>query len=204
MLILEAAIDNINDAIKAVNKGSNRLEVCSDLENDGLTPSYELFKECLKLNVPCFAMIRVQKGEFTVNNSTYNIMQQQIIKFKELGANGIVLGILDKQNQIDIDKIKKLVSLANPIPVTFHKAIDRTKDIFLAVEQLIEIGVKRILTSGGKKTVIEGISIIQAIHNKFGNKIIIVAGGSLNFNNLDEIKLQLPFCEYHGRKIVES
>ena len=202
-MVLEAAIDDFNTAKIAVEHGVNRLEVCSDLANDGLTPDVDLFIKCIELKVPCFAMIRPQKGDFTVNKSNFLLMQQQINKFKNLGASGLVLGILTDNYEVDTEKVTTLVKLADPLPITFHKAIDVTKNILKSAESLLSTGVKRILTSGGCSSVLEGIPVIKQMYSILGGKITLVAGGKVTYNNLPQIKQELPFCEFHGRNIVK-
>lgn len=203
-MILEAAIENFAEAKRAVEAGAHRLEVCSALTKfDGLTPDIEMYKSLNIFHVPKVVMIRPYPGDFYVDSTTLELMLDQMQEFKNLGARNFVFGALTRSNEVDIPTTKQIVEAAGPECTTiFHKAIDRTNNILVACEALIECGVDKVLTSGGKPNVLMGISTIVEMHKILQHKITIVAGGGLTKGNLEQISEALPFCEYHGRKIV--
>ena len=150
-MIKEACVESFEKALETQNNGANRIELCENLAVGGTTPSYGTVKVCLeKLDIPIFPMIRARGGNFIYSKDEIEIMKEDIKIFKELGVKGVVLGCLTSDNKIDLELTKKLVNLAYPMEVTFHKAIDEIQNPLDYIDNLINIGIKRILTSGGK------------------------------------------------------
>jgi copper homeostasis protein len=203
-MILEACVETFEEALKAQNSGAHRIELCSHLELDGLTPKPELIrKACSELDIPVMVMIRPRGGNFVYSGNEVQIMEQEIAMAKSLGANGIVLGLLAPDDTVDVINTRRLTEMAYPLPVTFHKAIDMMKDPAEGVKQLTEIGgITRILTSGGKPTALEGVSKIREMMEVAQGKIIMLVAGRVTPDNREEIIALTGASELHGRRIT--
>lgn len=202
-MIKEACIESFEKALEAQNNGANRIELCENLAVGGTTPSYGTVKICLeKLNIPIFPMIRARGGNFVYSKEEIEIMKEDIKIFRELGVKGVVLGCLTSNNEIDLKLTKELVDLASPMEVTFHKAIDEISNPLDYIDDLINIGIKRILTSGGKATAFEGKDLINKMLKKSKGKIKIVVAGKVTKENLVELESFISAEEFHGKLIV--
>ena len=146
-------------------------------------------------NIPVFILIRPREGDFIYSDKEFELMKRDIIKFKEMGCKGIVLGVLNDDNSIDIERTKELVELSRPLEFTFHRAFDLVSDPFEEIENLIEIGVTRILTSGQKHKAIEGLEILEEFKNISKNRILIMPGSGIS--NMNFMKFN-SFNEIHG------
>ena len=195
-MIIEVCAESYEYALKAEKAGADRIELCKDLHLDGLTPDYESAKRTIeKLNTPVFILIRPRAGDFIYSNEEFEIMKSDIAKFKEMGCKGIVSGILKDDNSIDIKRTKELVELSRPLEFTFHRAFDLVSDPFEEIENLIEIGVTRILTSGQKHKAIEGLEFLEEFKNISKNRILIMPGSGIS--NMNFMKFN-SFNEIHG------
>ena len=202
-MIKEACVESFEKALETQNHGANRIELCENLVVGGTTPSYGTVKVCLeKLNIPIFPMIRARGGNFIYSKDEIEIMKEDIKIFKELGVKGVVLGCLTSDNKINLELIKELVDLAYPMEVTFHKAIDEIANPLDYIDDLINIGIKRILTSGGKATALEGKDLINEIIKKANNQIKIVVAGKVTKENINELSNLISSDEFHGKLIV--
>ena len=203
-MILEACVETYQEALMAQNNGANRIELCSHLELDGLTPDFGLLeKVCNTLKIPVMVMIRPRGGNFVYLETEIKKMEQEIALAKKLGASGIVFGLLTRDNMIDMANTRRLVIAASPLPVTFHKAIDAMQNPADGVRQLLRIeGITRILTSGGKPTAMEGAVKIQEMIKVTDGKIKILVAGKVIHSNRDEIAALTGATELHGRRIV--
>lgn len=203
-IIKEACVETFDEAVLAEKRGADRIELCSDLARDGLTPSFELMHEaCSKMKIPVMVMIRPRTGNFVYTENEIQQMKTEIDRAKEAGAFGVVLGLLTSQNQIDVKNTKLLAEYANPLPVTFHKAIDELENPVDGIHELIKIeNIKRILTSGGKPTALEGQKVIREIIKVAGDKITILVAGKVLDTNVEEIQKLTGAKEFHGRRIV--
>lgn len=203
-MIKEACVENFEEALLAEKLGANRIELCSDLANDGLTPSEELMqKACSGLNIPVMIMTRPRAGNFVYSNDEVAQIKSDIYKAKKAGASGIVLGLLTADNKIDEKNTRLLAEFAQPLPVTFHKAIDELEDPVEGVKELLKIeNIKRILTSGGKPTAMEGQEVIRKMIQTAADKIIILVAGKVLDSNIDAVKEKTGATELHGRRIV--
>lgn len=205
--LLEIAVFSVEAALIADKAGADRLELCSGYAEGGITPSYgaiQLVKQQVKC--PVFVMIRPRAGSFHYTAMEIETMKQDIVQCKSLGADGIVLGTLDANGQLNKEEIKSLVALASPLPVTFHRAFDLCHDPFEALELLIDCGVKRILTSGQKSSAMEGAEFIAALNQKANGRIIILPGAGINPGNIAAIKAQTSCNEFHAsaKRVVPS
>lgn len=205
-MIKEACVESLSEALIAEKKGADRIELCDNLAVGGTTQSYGTIKLALKyLNIPVFPIIRARGGDFFYSHEEIEIMKEDIKMCKSLGVKGVVLGMLVKNNgkvEIHWEVLKEMVELASPMEVTFHKAIDELENPVEAVEGLINIGVKRILTSGTKATALEGKEILNKMIEKAQGKITIVVAGGVTTENFAEVSEKIVSSEYHGKKIV--
>ena len=202
-MIKEACVESFEKALEAQNNGANRIELCENLAVGGTTPSYGTVKICLeKLNIPIFPMIRARGGNFIYSKEEVEIMKEDIKIFKELGVKGVVLGCLTFDNKIDLELTKELVDIAYPMEVTFHKAIDEINNPLDYINDLVNIGIKRILTSGGKATAFEGKDLINEMIKKSNGRIKIVVAGKVTKENLNELSNLISAAEFHGKLIV--
>lgn len=203
-MILEACVETFEEALKAESMGAHRIELCDDLRVGGITPSYALLDSVMKqLKIPVMVMIRPRGGNFVPTASEIKVMKQSIEVCKSLKVMGVVFGILDKQNNIDIAATRMLAECASPLEITFHKAIDDTPDPVRSAEMLTEIkGISRILTSGGRPTALEGAENINEMSKVASGHLKILAAGRITNENLKEISGILDVEEFHGRKIV--
>ena len=205
-MIKEACVETLEEALLAENLGANRIELCSDLAKDGLTPSFELIqKTCSLLKIPVMVMIRPRAGNFVYSEEEISKMKTKIDLAKKAGAAGVVFGLLTPDNKIDEKNTGTLAEYAHPLPVTFHKAIDELENPVEGVSVLKKIkGIKRILTSGGKPTALEGQETIRKMIEVAGEQITILVAGKILDSNVEEIQKITGAIEFHGRKIVGS
>ncbi|WP_338952436.1 copper homeostasis protein CutC [Fusobacterium nucleatum] len=202
-MIKEACVESFEKALEAQNNGADRIELCENLSVGGTTPSYGTVKICLeKLNIPIFPMIRARGGNFVYSKDEIEIMKEDIKVFKNLGVKGLVLGCLTSDNKIDLELTKTLVNLAYPMEITFHKAIDEISNPLDYIEDLVNIGIKRILTSGGKATALEGKDLINDMIKKSNGRLKIVVAGKVTKENLNELSNLISADEFHGKLIV--
>ena len=195
-MIIEVCAESYEYALKAEKAGANRIELCKDLHLDGLTPDYESAKKTIdSLNIPVFILIRPREGDFIYSNEEFELMKRDIIKFKEMGCKGIVSGVLNDDNSIDIERTKELIELSRPLEFTFHRAFDVVSDPLKEIENLIRLGVDRILTSGQKDKAIEGLNLLLELKRISNNGIVIMPGSGISKNNLKNFTL---FKEVHG------
>ena len=202
-MIKEACVESFEKALEAQSNGANRIELCENLAVGGTTPSYGTVKICLeKLNIPIFPMIRARGGNFIYSKDEIEIMKEDIKIFKELGVKGVVLGCLTSDNKIDLEFTKELVDLAYPMEVTFHKSIDEILNPLDYIDDLVNIGIKRILTSGGKATALEGKDLINEMIKKSNGRLKIVVAGKVTKENLNGLSNLISADEFHGKLIV--
>jgi len=203
-MIREACVENFKEAVFAEQRGAERIELCTDLANDGLTPSYKSTEmACSMLKIPVMVMIRPRAENFVYTPVEIEQMKSEIDLAKKAGAAGVVFGLLTSKNKIDIDNTKILADYAYPLPVTFHKAIDAMKNPVEGVRVLMKIGgIKRILTSGGKATALEGQEVIREMIKIAGDKITILVAGKVLDSNITQIQKITGAKEFHGRRIV--
>ena len=195
-MIIEVCAESYEYAVKAEKAGADRVELCKDLHLDGLTPDYESVKRTIDtLNIPVFILIRPREGNFVYSDEEFELMKQDIIKFKEVGCKGIVSGVLNDDKTIDTERTKELVELSRPMEFTFHRAFDVVTDPLNEIENLINMGVDRLLTSGQKDKAIEGLDLIKKLNNISNNRIVIMPGSGISGSNIVNFK---KFDEIHG------
>ncbi|MGL5356621.1 MAG: copper homeostasis protein CutC [Cetobacterium sp.] len=201
-MTIEACVGSYSEALIAIQKGANRIELCENLHEGGTTPSYGTIKKIRELRVPAFVMIRPRGGDFCYSKDEIEIMKEDIKMCKELGVLGVVFGVLTKDNKIDYPVLEELLEVSKPMSITFHKAIDSVLNPENEVLKLAGLGVDRILTSGTKNTAIEGAEVLNRLISIAEDNIRIVVAGGVTTDNLHTISKLIPNREYHGKKIV--
>lgn len=177
---LEIPIFSADDAVTAVRSGANRLELCTSYTEGGLTPGAGLLKVVKQhVNIPVFVMLRPVGGHFNYSVLDLEVMAEELMVLKTSGADGFVFGILKSDQTVNMEACEKLINLAGELPCTFHRAFDEVSDPFKALEELKELGFKRILTSGQQSVVEQGIDLITGLLNRSGDDIIIMPGGGM-------------------------
>ena len=195
-MIIEVCAESYEYALKAEKAGADRIELCKDLHLDGLTPDYESAKKTIdSLNIPVFILIRPKEGNFIYSNEEFELMKSDIIKFKEMGCKGIVSGVLNNDNSIDIKKTNELVELSRPLEFTFHRAFDKVNNPLYEIENLIGLGIDRVLTSGQKEKAIDGLVLLKQLNSISNNRIKIMPGSGINKSNIVNF---VNFEEIHG------
>lgn len=206
-MTLEVTVDSITSMLAAIKAGADRIELCSAHNLGGLTPSYGLIKKAKELkDIEIFVMIRPRSGDFVYDEYEFETMKEDIIAVKEMGIDGIVTGSLLSDGRIDINRMKELVEVTNPLKVVFHRAFDDARDPIEYVDNLIDMGVCRILTSGQRANALEGVEYIAELQKRFGAQIDIMPGGGVNAGNIEQIYNITGCTHYHmsGKVNVES
>jgi copper homeostasis protein len=200
LFIIEVATSDFTTTVSAVEGGADRIELCSNLAEGGTTPSYATIRKCRESfpNVELYPMIRPRGGDFLYTKDEFGIMLEDIKLCKELGCDGIVLGLLNMDGTIDIIRTEQLINSAYPLGVTFHRAFDRCLDPFTALEQLIEGGCERILTSGQQQTAPQGIELITQLNNASDGRIGIMPGSGIRKENIKMIAEKTGCTEFHS------
>jgi len=196
-MIIEICANSFESAFNAQQAGGHRIELCSELAVGGITPSYGLIKQVLStLSIPVFVLIRPRSGDFNYSDAEFKIIKNDIELCKKLGCSGIVSGVLKTDNSIDVLRTQELVELAKPLPFVFHRAFDLGPDPISALNELMEIGVHRVLTSGQESTALKGLELIQKLKSQAKNRITILPGGGINLENALQFK-EAGFNEIH-------
>ena len=195
-MIIEVCAESYEYAVKAEKAGADRIELCKDLHLDGLTPDYESSKRTIdKLHIPVFILIRPRGGDFIYSHEEFELMKRDILRFRKMGCKGIVSGVLNSDNSIDIKKTKELVELSRPLEFTFHRAFDKVNDPLYEIENLIGLGIDRVLTSGQKEKAIDGLVLLKQLNSISNNRIKIMPGSGINKSNIVNF---VNFEEIHG------
>lgn len=201
--MLEIACFDITSAETAMQSPADRIELCKDISQGGLTPEIEEFKYLKeKFLKPIYVMIRPIGGGFFYDNVEFNRMIKSIEQFKIWGADGFVFGILTADNKIDIDRNSFLVQLAHPVPCTFHRAFDKSENLNEACEDLIKAGFENVLTSGGESEAALGTEKLKKLVKNYSNQINILIGGGLRSINIEDIKKETGGTYFHSSAIL--
>jgi len=204
MIIKEVCVDNIKDAMRAVLLGANRIEYCSNLSEEGLTPDIEEVKYLLKNTcIPIRIMIRPHSKSFNYSEKEISIMLRDISIFKKINVDGIVIGCLNQDDEIDLKKTNLLVEKAKPLKVIFHKAIDLTNDPLKSLKNLIKNSdIDGVLTSGGFRKAENGVEVLQKMIDICPTYFEFIVAGKITLKNIKKINQKLSARFYHGKKIV--
>ncbi len=203
-MIIEVCVETLEEALLAESRGAHRIELCSDLSQDGLTPSDDLIRETVaRLSIPVKVMIRPRGGDFVYTGQEVEEMLKSIAYCKKINASGVVFGALDRSNELDMGVIQKLTAASLPLEVTIHKAIDLLADPVAAVNSLLKIpGIHSVLTSGKSTTAQEGIPILRKMIDASGDQIEILVAGKVTDQSISALHAELGAGAYHGRRIV--
>jgi copper homeostasis protein len=204
---LEICVDSIESALNAQDAGADRIELCDNLLEGGTTQSYgTIISARNNLNIGINVIIRPRGGDFLYNDIEYDIMRRDIELCGESGVDGIVTGILSADGKIDIDRTARLVEISRPMSVTFHRAFDMCADPVAGLEDIIQTGADRVLTSGQKKSASEGSDLINMLVKQAKGRIIIMPGSGVDESNIAALAKSTGACEFHltGRMSVES
>ncbi|RYY40730.1 MAG: copper homeostasis protein CutC [Chitinophagaceae bacterium] len=196
--IIEIATTDYATTRAAVEGGADRIELCTALSEGGLTPSYGLVRQCREAFASAlFPIIRPRAGDFRYSDEELLIMEHDIRQCKELGCDGVVLGMLKKDGTLPRKKLAHLVQLAYPMEVTFHRAFDRCRDPFEALDQLVGLGFQRILTSGQQPAAPEGAALIAELVRVADHRITIMPGSGVRPENIKALATATGAVEFH-------
>jgi copper homeostasis protein len=207
MVKIEVVVYSIESAIAAEHGGADRIELCDNLSEGGTTPSIGIINTVKQnLKIPLHVMIRPRGGDFLYSSHDFEAMKTDIEYCKKSKVDGVVFGILNADAGIDKNRCKELVTLARPMSVTFHRAFDMSSNFPQSLEDIIDCGFNRILTSGGKQNAIDGADQIASLIEQAGNRIIIMPGGGVRKENILELYKKSGAKEFHvsARKIIQS
>lgn len=205
MTLVEAAVETLESALAAERAGADRIELCDNLNEGGTTPDGGLVAAIVeRIRLPVFVLIRPRAGDFVYSESEFHVMIRDIELTQTMGTAGIVTGALDANGRVDVKRTRILVKAAGGLPVTFHRAIDSAANLAVALDDAIDAGVSRVLTSGGAPTAREGVEVIAALVLQARKRVSIVAGGGIREHNVREVIARTGVHEVHGRLIDEA
>jgi copper homeostasis protein len=200
--LIEVCVPSLETAIAADRTGADRIELCEDIENGGTTPSHFAIEYCVKnLKLKTHVLVRPRAGNFVYSYKEYEVIKNDVLFCKKMGVNAVVVGFLHVDFTVDISKTSEIVKLAHPMEVTFHRAFDVCTHWQIALEQIIECGCTRILTSGQKPTAVEGAENIRRMVKQAGDRIIILAGSGITMDNYKQLVEITGVKEVHGTRM---
>ena len=205
-LVLEICIDSVESAIASQQGGADRVELCDNLLEGGTTPSAGTIALARKnIDIDLNVIIRPRGGDFLYSDVEFQVMEYDIEQAKQLGANGVVIGILNQDGTVDVERTRTLVGLARPLSVTFHRAFDVSRDPFEALEALVNLGIDRVLTTGQESSALEGLDLITDLVQTAADRIIIMPGGGTE-RSVQKVVAQTGVKEFHllGTASVDS
>lgn len=200
---MEVCVDSVQSAVNAEDGGAKRVELCCNMSTGGTTPTLGLLKIVKRrVQIPVFVMIRPRGGDFLYCDEEFQVMKEDILSLKKGGADGFVFGILNRDGTVDENRCSELLVLAQPNPVTFHRAFDMTQNPHEALETLILLGFDRVLTSGQAETALKGLALIHQLVILADSRLIIMPGSGINIENLENILIESGVHEFHGSASV--
>lgn len=203
--LIEICLEDVQSVLSAQKGGADRVELCSDLFEGGLTPSLGTVLTATRYSsIPINCMIRPRGGDFCYSDLEFEAMKEDINAFKKAGVNGIVFGILTPEGDVDLNRSRQIIELARPLSVTFHRAFDMTRDPYKALEDLIGLGVDRVLTSGQEATVPEGLDLLADLVKIAGDRIIVMPGCGISERNFKKVHERIRAKEYHVHVPMEE
>lgn len=197
--LLEIACNSAMSALAAQQGGANRIELFENLEQGGTTPSSGSIAIARdKVQIPLYVLIRPRPGDFHYGPIETEIMLRDIAHCRQLGCDGVVIGALDADGQIDVALCRELICVAGPLDITFHRAFDAARDLPAALEQIVELGIKRILSSGGQTSAVEGSATLAKLVKQAGSRLQLMAGAGLNAANIADVAQQSGCLQLHA------
>jgi len=197
--LLEISVETLEGAMAAERGGADRIELCGDLSLGGVTPGADLVRTVHEqVRIPIFVMIRPRAGDFVYSTAEFAEMKRSIVGAKESGMDGVVLGVLTKDHRVDVERTRELAELANLLPVTYHRAFDESVDSHQALEDVIQSGAKRVLTSGGAKSALEGAVVLADLIEAAGERIVILPGAGISAPNIEQVARLTRAREFHS------
>jgi copper homeostasis protein len=197
-MIFEICVDSVAGVRAAKAAGADRVELCADLLEGGVTPSRGMIRQARTITgIGLNVMIRPRGGDFLFDDDEFAIMRSDVETARDEGADGVVIGLLTSSGEVDVARTRELISLARPLSITFHRAFDMTPEPFRAIEMLIELGVDRVLTSGQEASVLEGLPLIVELIERAGNRVVVMPGGGITERNVDRIVSAAKPSEIH-------
>jgi len=206
-ITFELCAETLQACLAAREGGANRIELCSALRKDGLTPSHGFVQAAVKQSgLPVYVLLRPRTGDFVYGDAEFALMREDLLHARTLGASGFALGILRSDGTVDLKRTRELVELAAPLEVTFHRAFDLTPSLDEALEDVIATGCKRVLTSGGEHDVVAGSGSLARLVESAAERVDIAAGGGLRLDNAAKVARATHAHHFHGsvRKIVAN
>ncbi|SDJ99187.1 copper homeostasis protein [Catalinimonas alkaloidigena] len=196
--LFELCVNSAASAVAAQTGGADRVELCENLFDGGTTPTAGTIATARRhLTIPMMVMIRPRGGDFLYSDLEWEVMEHDVKTAKDLGADGLVTGILTPDGRVDMRRMEQFMRWADPLPVTFHRAFDVVRDPLEALENLLDLGVARILTSGQESTAWEGADLIRELVLHAGDRLIILPGGGITDRNLQKLVDHTGVREVH-------
>jgi len=197
-VLLEICAGSVTSCLAAQDGGAARVEFCDNLLEGGTTPSYGAIASAReKLRIQLNVIVRPRGGDFLYSDAELDVMERDIVACKALGVDGVVIGLLTADGDIDVSRTRRLVELAAPMPVTFHRAFDVARDPFKALEDVIATGCNRLLTSGQEANALEGAALIRKLCEAAGERLVIMPGAGVRLNNIARLITETGCVEYH-------
>jgi copper homeostasis protein len=198
-ILLEISVESVDAAAAAERGGADRIELCANLSAGGLIPDAALIRAVRQqMQIPIFVMIRPRAGDFVYSSTEFAQMKKSVAAAQDSGASGLVFGILKTDRTVDIDRTCELVELAQPLPVTFHRAFDACPDLAQALEGVLHSGASRILTSGGAASAPEGTDNLATLVATAGKRVTVVPGSGINAENILQLAAATRAQEFHS------
>jgi|SRR5690242_2348237 copper homeostasis protein len=199
MALLEVAASSLTSALAAQAGGAGRVELCGQLADGGVTPSYGLVAAARdRLQIPLYVLVRSRSGDFLYDEAEFELMQRDIEACVRLGCDGVVIGALDADAGVDLAGCRALVAAAGGLGVTFHRAFDAARDPARALEDVIALGCERVLTSGGHRSALDGAAHIAALVQQAAGRVRIMAGAGIRPENVANVLARSRADELHA------
>ena len=196
---LEICLDSVESAMNAERGGADRVELCAGLPEGGTTPSAGMIAAVRKqISIGLQVMVRPRGGDFCYSAEEFGIMQRDVLIAKQLGAGGVVFGVLDLEGHLDKARMRQLIELARPLKITCHRAFDMAFDFERALNDLMELGVDRVLTSGGQKSAIDAMPTLKQIAQQARGRISVMACGEISITNVKAVVNYTGVTEVHA------